>query len=978
MRIFRLFAPLVLAVIAGAPALAAATIPSGMLAQASASVTGTVKDTTGAPVVGAAVLLTGPTSYSTTTDAKGDFSFASVTPGIYTISVSKAGYNTAVQNDIALVAGQAQALSVSIAAISFSNLRTIAHVSVNGRGAINQTPASVNVIQSQTFINQAQPQVTRVLSQIPGLQISFPSNSANAAAPGAITIPNIRDATSYETASLIDGHYISVGQYGDNVTTFINPFMFGSIEVIKGPGAESPVVNNAIGGTINFHTKDPTLEPFPQFFAGIDNRGGTFADLGFSDTVGHLGFVVAVANDDNPSAANGHGVYYDPSYGFPTGNTNCSAGPPCYLQGNTGYTQYGTTQSFLPTQYHLVACCFMLQGYLDEASELVKLQYHFSSATRLTVSYLGSQAYSDQNVNTSDFIDGTFIPGGGYTGSLPAGPIKVANVFPGDFSGEFNNEPILQAELSTTVGNDSVIARFYHVGIERYQFQGADPTTLQYNNVTLYGTSAPSGPPPTPEINQTFSGVGASVGYHSFYEEPENDKLSDGSFECNHPFLQSDMLTVAVDGTVPQSIDYVLLGCPPQEAAVTGCTVGTSYSGAWSLPPGDIQHLTTYLVRGHFYFGSKWDLTLSNYFNTYSSTYAIGCFQGAATGCNTYQNAVLGQNVFFNTTRNSHDDPRVGLVYHASQNAAVRFSAGSTIAPPFLGLLNQVASTPSYNPTCLCAIESESNGNLKPETGFGYDLGADYRLGDGLTVISVDGYLTNLFNRFFGQTVNTGLVCGTANPCSGGAPLGTPILNQTNINISNARFEGVELVIHRDPTVGLGFNLAGAIMRGYYYDLPRGFYCSIPTPSCINNPANWDQNLNVIAGQNTNGIPVGFYSISYNGNMRIPYAQGDANIEYTFPNRVYVLFGDTYYGNNNSLERPAFGIAYATLRVPISKLLAIQISGDNIFNQYPDYLPTLGAGVPIALANGQTAATTGNVLGPATWRFILTTRFHNP
>gem|GEM_PF-3907958 len=71
---------------------------------------------------------------------------------------------------------------------------------------------------------------------MPGLQISFPSNSANAAAPGSITIPNIRGATAYETASLIDGHAISVGQYGDNVTTFLNSFLFSEAEVIKGPG----------------------------------------------------------------------------------------------------------------------------------------------------------------------------------------------------------------------------------------------------------------------------------------------------------------------------------------------------------------------------------------------------------------------------------------------------------------------------------------------------------------------------------------------------------------------------------------------------------------------------------------------------------------------------------------------------------------------------------------------------------------------
>jgi hypothetical protein len=146
--------------------------------------------------------------------------------------------------------------------------------------------------------------------------------------------------------------------------------------------------------------------------------------------------------------------------------------------------------------------------------------------------------------------------------------------------------------------------------------------------------------------------------------------------------------------------------------------------------------------------------------------------------------------------------------------------------------------------------------------------------------------------------------------------------------------------------------------------------------------------VNVIAGQNTNGISVGYYGppggnyvgISYNGNMRIPYSQANAELNYTFPNQIYVALGDTYYGKNNSLNRPPFGIGYATLRFPVSKALAFQISGDNIFNAYPGIMPVYGAGVPIDLAGGCNAgtpcqaSTNGNVLGPATWRFVIMTR----
>ena len=367
------------------------------------SISGAVSDGTGEPVADATVVLRGPTNYTTKTDEKGTFSIPGVAPGIYALTVSKPGYSTAVQNDVVVLAGQTQDFTVRIDRATFSSLRTIASVQATGRGTFNTSAASVSVVTSQAFVDQAQPQVTRVLSQIPGLQISFPSNSSNAASPGSITIPNIRGATSYETASLIDGHPISVGQYGDNVTTFLNTFMFRNVEVIKGPGADSSVVNNAIGGTTNFRTLEPTLTPKPELLFSVDNRGGTFTNLGFSDTIGRLGFVVDYATNHNPSALNGRSVYYDPSGGLYNGGT---------LQGNATSSKVGNTNSFITTGYPLLACCYQLAGNLDQAAELLKLRYHFSPVTVATVSYLGSQTLSDQNGNTGSLTNAQFVPGG--------------------------------------------------------------------------------------------------------------------------------------------------------------------------------------------------------------------------------------------------------------------------------------------------------------------------------------------------------------------------------------------------------------------------------------------------------------------------------------------------------------------------------------------------------------------------------------
>ncbi len=77
------------------------------------------------------------------------------------------------------------------------------------------------------------------------------------------------------------------------------------------------------------------------------------------------------------------------------------------------------------------------------------------------------------------------------------------------------------------------------------------------------------------------------------------------------------------------------------------------------------------------------------------------------------------------------------------------------------------------------------------------------------------------------------------------------------------------------------------------------------------------------------------------------------------------MFGETLYGKNNSLNEPPFGVAYLTVNYPINHDLAFQVSGYNIFNAYASLFPVFGGGATVPLANGQSAGTIGNVLGPA-------------
>ena len=80
-----------------------------LYAQSSASLTGTILDPRGVALPGATVQVrneaTG-TSQKTTSDAQGKYS-VSLQPGVYSVTVEHAGYQTATQTDVAVVAGGA-------------------------------------------------------------------------------------------------------------------------------------------------------------------------------------------------------------------------------------------------------------------------------------------------------------------------------------------------------------------------------------------------------------------------------------------------------------------------------------------------------------------------------------------------------------------------------------------------------------------------------------------------------------------------------------------------------------------------------------------------------------------------------------------------------------------------------------------------------------------------------------------------------
>ncbi|MBV8581819.1 MAG: TonB-dependent receptor, partial [Candidatus Eremiobacteraeota bacterium] len=513
-------------------------------------------------------------------------------------------------------------------------------------------------------------------------------------------------------------------------------------------------------------------------------------------------------------------------------------------------------------------------------------------------------------------------------------------------------------------------------GVPGGTFTAPTPTAFngQLANVTLSPSGGVCGGPSTGWIaSGVKNGAGIACGAAgnpftgftspTYFRSEEADSLHGSSFEWDHPVgTEGDMVTLGFDQTNSRTTarDY------PNAPTVQ------------SVPVGSYEIYRTFLQRVTLQLGSRLNVMLANYLNLYTFHATPN---GGIPAIGGTTNVANPDPTFFDT-KISHDDPRIGLTYRANRDTSIRFSAGSAIAPPYLNFLSKANTTPSANNPSAPAFYTNTvaNTGVRPETAFEYDLGGDYRFPDGLTVVTGDLYLSNLQNQFFTAAFQNGCYNGTTTATAAANPDGTcatgflPLISTQNRNLGHARYEGLELAFTRDPVVGIGFKVQGSLQRAYPYDIPPCFYATNSTCS------NFGTNLAVLptenfVGSGTSGTPGSFNAIN---NHAIPYAQGYAELHYRTPNGGYLAVGEQYYGNNNSLNVPAFLTTAFQSTLPIGgKVSGVQLrfDVDNVFNVYQNAYITEYGGVAYPLINGNVGVTNANVIGPRNLKISLTKNF---
>jgi len=230
------------------------------MAQTAGRITGTVVDNTGAAVPGAIVTATGPLgSYSTTSDAKGEYRFLSVTPGTYTVKVELSGFSTVEHTGIIVGIDRTVELPTTL------NVATVTEtVNVTGESpVIDVTSTSTGVNANAELFNRIP--VARDIYSISQIAPGVQEDTYGAAIAGS---------TSAENVYIIEGLNTTGAELGIEG----KQLNFDFVEEIEVKTGGLPAeYGRTTGGVVNVLTKSGGNQ-FKGGLFGFYEGGGLYSD----------------------------------------------------------------------------------------------------------------------------------------------------------------------------------------------------------------------------------------------------------------------------------------------------------------------------------------------------------------------------------------------------------------------------------------------------------------------------------------------------------------------------------------------------------------------------------------------------------------------------------------------------------------------------------------------------------------------------
>jgi outer membrane receptor protein involved in Fe transport len=289
---------------------------------------------------------------------------------------------------------------------------------------------------------------------------------------------------------------------------------------------------------------------------------------------------------------------------------------------------------------------------------------------------------------------------------------------------------------------------------------------------------------------------------------------------------------------------------------------------------------------------------------------------------------------------------RAGYAHEIKPGLALRASIGTSGVAPPLGVLS------GYPPSVLrysgwpAQIVSTGSTVTALERANGIDAGVEWRLHGDTTTISAGIYGSQTQGAYVERT-------------SGNA---RGAVRQIWFNGPPMTDDGIEASIVQFKRVGLGFIAQLALPRTYVRGpLNPSFYAG--------------GNLAILPGQNVAGGA--FFAPGENdvAAVRVPYAQGYAELSYKWPRGSRASIGALYLGSNNAYGRAAFATMNANIEISAGGRGKLQFSVENLTDALDARLPVGFGGLAVPLANGSIGATNANALAPRTIRFMYRQSF---
>jgi outer membrane receptor protein involved in Fe transport len=256
-------------------------------AAASGFVEGLIKDSGGAPIAAAHVVLIAPAHrYESVSAGDGAFTIPNVQAGAYGLQVRAPGFAPIANRQIAVSDDTPTHLEIVLQRAAAGGVATLGSVIVNGSAALSRASAPTTDINPQTLAARGVVQLSDVLAQ----QISVTMVRQGGGAPGLPQSAALRGPDPSETIVDVDGHQVNNNNTGDVALELLDPAEFAGVQVVYGIAPSSLVGANSEGGAINFRTIEPTAKTqglLRASYGSFDTFGETIEATGTDERIGY-------------------------------------------------------------------------------------------------------------------------------------------------------------------------------------------------------------------------------------------------------------------------------------------------------------------------------------------------------------------------------------------------------------------------------------------------------------------------------------------------------------------------------------------------------------------------------------------------------------------------------------------------------------------------------------------------------------------